>query len=195
MSKPTRFHRATPVWSEKLAGQMNILVSFHACLKFIPARRGLLRVAAAQAYRVWANGDLIGRGPARTAHGFARVDEWAVKHSGSEALELVIEVMGYGVPTFCTTAEPAFLCAELVFGRKVLAWTATRGGGFTAERRHEYMQKAERFSYQRASWRVTGWDDGDAAGSCAGMFRSDHWSWREFRRNGGGWHVGWCCLT
>jgi alpha-L-rhamnosidase len=150
MSKPTRFHRATPVWSEKLAGQMNILVSFHACLKFIPARRGLLRVAAAQAYRVWANGDLIGRGPARTAHGFARVDEWAVKHSGSEALELVIEVMGYGVPTFCTTAEPAFLCAELVFGRKVLAWTATRGGGFTAERRHEYMQKAERFSYQRA---------------------------------------------
>uniref|UniRef100_UPI00404ABAA2 hypothetical protein n=1 Tax=Cephaloticoccus sp. TaxID=1985742 RepID=UPI00404ABAA2 len=101
MSKPTRFHRSTPVWSEKLAGQMNVLMSFHARLEVIPTGRGLLRVAAAQAYRIWANGDMIGRGPARTAHGYSRVDEWAVKHSGSEALELVIEVMGYGVPTFC----------------------------------------------------------------------------------------------
>lgn len=141
---------AIPVWPAALAGAMNTWISFHARVEFGPKAHGMLRVAAAQAYRVWVDGKLRGRGPARTAHGFARVDEWPVNGEAPGMKEVVIEVMGYGVPTFCSTHEPAFLCAELVWDGKAVVWTAATGGGFAAELRRERMQKAERFSYQRA---------------------------------------------
>ena len=118
------FRRAVPVWSSALAGQMNCWLSFHTRVQLAPGARGGLRLAAAQAYRIWANGRFAGRGPARTAHGYARVDEWPVQADETGRLELIIEVMGYGVPTFCSTHEPAFLCAELVAGNEVVAWTA-----------------------------------------------------------------------
>ena len=129
---------------------MNVGLSFHAKVELPSGDRGVLRIAAAQAYRVWANGALLGRGPARTAHGHARVDEWALADDNSETLDLVIEVMNYGVPTFCSTHEPAFLCAELIADGSPLIWTSSRGGGFTAERRAERVQQVERYSYQRA---------------------------------------------
>src|SRR6185312_11651410 len=102
------FARAIPVWPTNLTGRMNAWASFHARVEGI-RRRATLRVAAAQAYRVWQGTQLVGRGPARTAHGHARVDEWSVTASGGQ-LEVVIEVMSYGVPTFCSTNEPAFCC-------------------------------------------------------------------------------------
>ncbi len=144
------FTRAVSVWPGSLAGQKNIWVSFHAHVELPRARRATVRIAAAQAYRVWANGELVGRGPARTAHGHARVDEWPVTADAAGRLGVVIEVMEYGVPTFCSTNEPAFCCAEIVAGKETLAWTAPRGGGFVAERRKERVQRVERFSYQRA---------------------------------------------
>lgn len=153
MSKrvPSLFSRAVPIWSGALGGQMNICLSFHAQVELAGHARSVLRMAAAQAYRVWADGKVIGRGPARTAHGYARVDEWPVVGGFSGKVKLVIEVVGYGVPTFCSTNEPAFLCAEIIERQESLAWTAPGGaGGFTAEHRKERLQKTERFSYQRA---------------------------------------------
>ena len=70
------FARALPIWPQKLAGRYNTWVSFHADAKVVGGRRGTLRLAAAQACRVWVNGRVVGRGPARAAHGYARVDEW-----------------------------------------------------------------------------------------------------------------------
>ncbi|MBX3750580.1 MAG: hypothetical protein KF897_10885 [Opitutaceae bacterium] len=150
MSHPASFTQALPVWPAALAGTMNCWVSFHATVELTRAARATLRIAAAQAYRVWVNGRFLGRGPARTAHGFARIDAWPLPADRRGRLELVIEVMGYGVPTFCSTCEPPFLCAEVAAGRRVLAWTAPRAGGFAAERRVERVQKVERYSYQRA---------------------------------------------
>jgi|UniRef100_UPI0040497D20 alpha-L-rhamnosidase len=150
MNSAPSFLRAKPVWSATLTGQMNIWLSFHARLEFMPKQHGLLRVAAAQAYRVRANGVVVARGPARTAHGFARIDEWPIGGDVSGVLELVIEVMGYGAPTFCSTNEPAFLCTELVVAGKPVVWTAVKGGGLTAEHRTERVQNVERYSYQRA---------------------------------------------
>ena len=87
---------------------MNTWVSFHAAIRVAPGRTATLKIAAAQAWRVWVNGELAGRGPARTAHGHARVDEWPVRADAAGALAVVIEVMAYGVPTFCSTFEPEF---------------------------------------------------------------------------------------
>lgn len=147
-SQPSFLH-ATPVWPDSLSGHMNRWVSFHTRVERPRRARCTLRLAAAQAYRVWANGVFAGRGPARAGHGCARIDEWPLAADGTGSLEVVIEVMGYGVPTFCSTLEPAFLCAELVAGKKALAWTAGRGGGFKAELRRERVQQVERYSYQR----------------------------------------------
>jgi len=144
------FARALPVWPQRLTGRPNTWMSFHAGVKLAAGRSATLRIAAAQAYRVWVNGQFAGRGPARTAHGHARVDEWPVQAGAAGELGVVIEVMGYGIPTFCSTHEPAFLCAELVAGRRPVAWTAPRGGGFLAEHRRERVQRVERYSYQRA---------------------------------------------
>lgn len=144
------FARAIPVWPQKLVGRMNTWVSFHTRAELGARRGATLRIAAAQAYRVWVNGSLAGRGPARTAHGHARVDEWPVQADAAGVLQLVIEVMEYGVGTFCSTNEPAFCCAELVAGKNMIAWTAPRDGGFIAEHRTERVQRVERYSYQRA---------------------------------------------
>lgn len=144
------FAHAVPVWAPEFAGQMNRWLSLHAAVELAPRAEAILRIAAAQAWRVWANGRLAGRGPARTARGHARVDEWMLAADGAGRLELVVEVMAYGVGTFCQTHEPAFLCAEVVVGKEVLAWTAPRGGGFIAEHRAERVQNVERYSYQRA---------------------------------------------
>ncbi len=150
MSPSTAFSRALPVWPKKLTGRKNTWVSFHAGVKLGAGQDAVLRIAAAQAYRVWANGRIVGRGPARTAHHHARIDAWTLKADAAGTLRVVIEAMAYGVPTFCSTNEPAFCCAELAAGNAVLAWTAPKGGGFAAEHRTERVHKVERYSYQRA---------------------------------------------
>ncbi len=73
------FLRALPVWPPKLTAHKNVWVSFHARVKLPPGENARLRLSAAQAYRVWVNGEFAGRGPARTAHHYARVDEWPVR--------------------------------------------------------------------------------------------------------------------
>lgn len=149
MISKTGFTKAQPVWPRGLAGQMNTWVSFHARVELKPKSHATLRLAAATMYRLWVNGAMVGHGPARTGHRHARIDEHALVAGANGVLELVIEVSDYGVPNFAATHEPAFCCAELIAGKKVLAHTATRGGGFTAERREERVQRIERYSYQR----------------------------------------------
>ena len=149
MISKTGFTQAQPVWPRGLAGQMNTWVSFHARVELKPQTRATLRVAAATMYRLWVNGAMVGHGPARTGHRHARIDEHALTAPADGVIELVIEVSDYGVPNFAATHEPAFCCAELITGRKVIAHTAARGGSFVAERREERVQRSERYSYQR----------------------------------------------
>ena len=40
---------------------MNTWVSFHAAIRVAPGRTATLKIAAAQAWRVWVNGELAGR--------------------------------------------------------------------------------------------------------------------------------------
>lgn len=149
MISPTAFTQAQPVWPRGLAGQMNTWVSWHAHVELKAGARATLRLAAATMYRLWVNGAMVGHGPARTGHRHARIDEYTLIVPVNGVMEVVIEVSDYGVPNFAATHEPAFCCAELVVGKKVLAHTTARGGSFIAERRAERVQRSERYSYQR----------------------------------------------
>jgi alpha-L-rhamnosidase len=144
------FLRARPVWATAAAKPPNLWLSFHASVELSPGAPGVLHIAAAQAYRAWVDGVRVGHGPARAAHGHARVDVWPLPPTRRATREIVIEVLHHGVPTFCTTEEPPFLCAELrVEGRAVLWTTPTSPESFVAEHRRERIRRVERYSYQR----------------------------------------------
>jgi hypothetical protein len=67
------FQKAIPVWVEQ---QLNTHLVFH--LEAQLTEPSVLRLSAADFYKVYLNGTLLGVGPARTAESYARVDEYSL---------------------------------------------------------------------------------------------------------------------
>ena len=130
------FEKAIPVWHD--AG-LNTNLIFQAEGDF---SGGTLRIAAADFYKVYADGEFLGFGPARAAKGYARVDTYALK----DCRKLTVEVAGYGCSSLSTARQQSFCCAEVIRDGAVLAAT---GSGFACLRNHQRRQKVERFSLQR----------------------------------------------
>ena len=68
---------AYPVFLKGLSENKGIQAGFR--LEYItPAdvKRLCLRIAGRTFWKVWLDGELLAVGPARAAHGFARMDEW-----------------------------------------------------------------------------------------------------------------------
>lgn len=130
------FEKAIPVWHD--AG-LNTNLIFRAEGDF---SGGTLRIAAADFYKVYADGEFLGFGPARAAKGYARVDTYALK----DCRKLTVEVAGYGCSSLSTALQQSFCCAEVIRDGAVLAAT---GSGFACLRNHQRRQKVERFSLQR----------------------------------------------
>jgi len=151
-----KFKRAVPVWPEGRSGDRNQMVGFRCEWTRDDASAScLLRVAAADCYRVWCNGRHAGYGPARAAHGFARVDEWPLDGYLLDGTNhLAIEVLSYGIDSYAHAMQPPFLRAEVECSGEIVA--ATRAGtdtmtdgAFAARTLSERVQKVERFSKQR----------------------------------------------
>ena len=130
------FQKAIPVWHN--AG-LNTHLIFRAEGDFSGA---VFRIAAADFYKVYADGAFLGFGPARAAKGYARVDEYSL----AACHEVRIEVAGYGCSSLSTVRQQSFCCAEIVRDGTVLAAT---GFDFACIRNHQRRQKVERFSMQR----------------------------------------------
>ena len=130
------FKKAIPVWHDT---GLNTHLIFRAEGDFSGAR---LRIAAADFYKVYIDGVFLGYGPARTAKGYARVDEYAL----NSCREIRIEVAGYGCSSLATVRQQSFCCAEVARGGDVLSST---GFDFVCLRNTARRQKVERFSLQR----------------------------------------------
>ncbi len=143
------FHRAVPVWPTGMRSIWNQQVGFHMRWPgAVGAETVQLRITAADVYRVWCNGRYVGCGPARTAHGHARVDVWPM----AEAVvagenHLAIEVLSYGIDSYAHAMQPPFLQAELVTDGAVIGATGT--DDMRAASLPERVQKVERYSAQR----------------------------------------------
>lgn len=138
--------KAVPVWPRCLAGVQNATAGFRVV--FTGGKDGVLRLAGASLYRVTLNGAFLAHGPARAAHGFARVDELRLDGKLKRGKNiLAIEVAGYELPSYYLPCQPSFLCAELEVGGKIVA--ATGGDGFTALEVPGRRTKVQRFSFQR----------------------------------------------
>lgn len=147
------FQFAVPVFAEGKETEKNYQLILRAEVEDL--RDTVLAITAFSFYRLTVNGTFVSFGPARTAEGYARVDEIplsAYGHAGKPN-EIVIEVAGYYCHSLTTVCQPSFVTAELRRGKEVLLYTGRDFEGYCSCRR---LQKTERYSLQRHFGEV--WD-------------------------------------
>jgi alpha-L-rhamnosidase len=139
-----------PVWPMHLTHTQNTLVGFRTVFTMPRKGHALLRVAAADAYRLFVDGKFLMCGPARCAHGSARVDEIPLQGLSGGRHLLAFEVAGYYVPNYQYIRQPAFLQAELLINGTIVAATHPTRGEFAAvDLAALKPPRVQRFSVQR----------------------------------------------
>ncbi|MFC3800075.1 alpha-L-rhamnosidase C-terminal domain-containing protein [Cohnella sp. GCM10012308] len=141
---------AKPIFLKGLHLEKNIQAGFRKVVRRPEESEEacLLKITARTFYRLYVDGRLMGHGPARAAHGYARVDVLdltAVMVKGREHV-LAIELAGYNDPNVYVTGESSFLMAEWTVGDTVLAYTDRSWQGF---RLYHRRQLTEAFSHAR----------------------------------------------
>ena len=144
-----RFKKAVAVWAAGREREMNLTVDFTA--EFEGGLEDVVLCAAAScSYIILVNGKFVAHGPARTAHGYYRVDEISLDKYLRDGKNIVaVRVAGYNVNSFSYLDQPSFLCAEIVSGDKVLAYTSENDTGFSGYEMKERIQRVQRYSFQR----------------------------------------------
>ena len=133
------------IWIDLPAAEMNVAAGFRLALDLPPGGAGL-RIAAVDSYRLWIDGRLAAHGPARTAHGHARVDEIAIPSCGDARRHLFVEVHSANVPAFDAIRQPPFFAAEVVASDGRVLAEAT---DFEPWRDGTLIQRVRRYSFQR----------------------------------------------
>ncbi len=145
---PYSFLAATPVWEVGTAHTMNRTLSFCADLPAAAGKTVKLAAAASCEFILLVNGEYLAHGPARSAHGHFRVDEYDLSAYLTEPTNRIcLRVAGYNVNSFSYLDQPSFLCAEITVGDKVVA--ATGKDGFLCYGCDERVVRAQRYSFQR----------------------------------------------
>ncbi len=172
-----RFQKALPIWEAGTQTQKNRTVSFVHTIDFSAAERTLpisLTLAGSSSYIVLINGALIAYGPARTAHGYYRVDRLDLNRFLEDGQNTVaIRVAGYNVNSFATLDQPSFLCAELLQNGKAIAYTgaSSRDMAFIAYACEERLMRVQRYSFQRPFVETYRLDKNAFAFECGGVGR------------------------
>ena len=148
---------------------------FHHAFDCKNADHARVHIAARNAYRLYVNGTMVMHGPARTAHGYARVDDVPIGQYISDGENhIAVEVIAYGgafVKEYSNdcTLEPGLLTAEVEADGKIL--TATGRDGWQVCRLSEREGRAERISHSRECSEIcrlaenrTAWRMGEGAG-------------------------------
>lgn len=126
------------VWAEGQKNQMNRAFAF--VLDLGKKQMGEICLSAASCYKVIADGKLMGFGPNRTAHGYARVAVYPFN-----AQYITVEVQSHFVPNFCwVKREPFFACVlKTESGKECFA------EDFNCFALSDRVQKVRRYSFQR----------------------------------------------
>lgn len=140
------FLDAKPVWVEGKETEVNCRVQFKAiCEK---SDNTQVKIATSGIYQLWINGEFISYGPARAGKNHFRMENIDIsKYLNREKNIVIIEVAGYYCTSFYIMQQSSFLQAEIVRDDSVLAST---GRNFSARINPYYIQKIQRYSYQRA---------------------------------------------
>ena len=149
------FAHAEPVFARELSGQMNAALRASGTFQWDGHEEVTVRVAAHSWYRLRVNSKVVMVGPARTAHGHARVDLFRVPmrvlRAGTN--DVVFEVVAYHVPCYSHANDPGFLRAEVVMGDRVVLCTTTGinpdGAALRLTTWGERATRVRRYSLQR----------------------------------------------
>ena len=105
----------------------------------------VLRMAAANCWRIFLNGEFLGYGPMRTAHGYALVHERTLCAEREENF-LVVEAAAYNVNSYYTILQQPFFGAELEGMDGAPSYSTDDFACFHLDDR---VQKIEKYSMQR----------------------------------------------
>jgi len=108
------FKQAHAIWGVNLNNELNQFLGFFTEINLREEQEILIALAARSLYRLFVNDQFIASGPARTAHGYCRVDE--IKHKAAGNLKIAIEVVAFDKPGKYSndcTLEPGMLVAEI----------------------------------------------------------------------------------
>ncbi len=145
-----RFVSARPIWLTSRSREANVQAGFRASVTAHHGRSYAIRVTAATVYRLLVNGRLVAYGPARSPHGFLRVDEVPLtEHLDDGENAVCLEVAGYNCGCVYQVGRPSFVQAEVFEDDRTIAATGV-GRGVAAIRLSMRHQRVVRFSYQRA---------------------------------------------
>lgn len=148
------FKKASPVFLKDLSRTMNVSAVFTCELPACSAP-AVLRLTGAARYRAYLNGELLIYGPARAAHGYARVDCLPLDLAQGGVLR--IDVAGYNCRSFDGVMHESFVLAEVECDGRIIAAT---GHDFDSFINASRLRKVMRFSYQRHFSEVyRGWDE------------------------------------
>ena len=126
------------IWGKNLSEEMNLTLAF--VLDLGEQKKGRMNVAGASCFRVYADGKLIGFGPQRAAHGYARTAEYPFS-----ARFIVVEAESCYVQTFCWVKQKPFFACELTCEDGV----CYEASDFVCFRLDDRVQKVQRYSFQR----------------------------------------------
>ena len=132
------------VWGKELEKEMNVTLAFvWKCDKEYQSAE--LCVCGAQSFRVWKNGEMLGHGPARAAHGYARIDRYDLDELRVGDC-LAVEVSAYNVRCLSTVGKNPYFAAEIVADGTVIA----TAWDFACFRLTDRKQRVLRHGFQRA---------------------------------------------
>ena len=126
---------------------------FHHAFSCERIEQAVVRITARNIYRLYVNGKMVMHGPARTAHGYARVDVIPIEQYLAEGENhIAVEVVAYSgafVKEYSNdcTLEPGLLTAEVEADGRILS--ATGRDGWQVCRLQEREGRAERVSHSR----------------------------------------------
>lgn len=111
------FKKARGVWWENPENKLNQFLGFFTETKLENEQEIIIAVTARSFYRMFVNDKFIASGPARTAHGYCRVDEIKLKVAGD--IKIAVEVVAFDKPGKYSndcTLEPGLFIAEIIDG-------------------------------------------------------------------------------
>jgi alpha-L-rhamnosidase len=174
------FAAAKPVWLVGREKEMNLFAGFRATVDGRAAEKAVVRLTGATVYRLFVNGEFLGYGPARGPHGYDRVDEWPLKGRLRPGPNVVaVEIAGYNANSYYHLNQPSYLQAEVVAGRKVLAYTDANpalgyaAAVFAGRALESRVQKVQRYGFQRTFSEVYRLGPDSDAWRIGGPFRAE----------------------
>ena len=109
-----KFKKSRPVWCGNLTNQWNQFAGFYKEIILNEAQEITIAIAARSYYRLYVNNKMLANGPARTAHGYCRVDE--IKLNACGGVKIAVEVAAMDKPGKYSndcTLEPGLFAAEI----------------------------------------------------------------------------------